>query len=135
MKAFAIDETGDLILNASTGTFEMVDDEEATRQKLFLVLNTNAAELEWNENVGINQLNLILNGDDEAVVAQLIDDYLSEQWPDTYIRSEITSFDVDRVNRVTNLSIDVYLNDGQVINAQSVISDTETDGGEDDAGD
>ncbi|WP_282804015.1 hypothetical protein [Secundilactobacillus kimchicus] len=133
MKAFALDDTGDLVLNESTGTFEMIEGEEAAQQKLFLVMNINSTELEWNENIGIDQLNLLLNGDDESVVAQLIDDYLSEQWPDTYIRSEITEFTVDRKHRTTSLTMNVYLTDGEVINAQSTI--LATDGGEDDASD
>jgi len=114
MIAFGLDNTGDLDFNSNTGVFNMIDTDQELAQKLWIVLGINVAELPWNEDIGLNQLDVIMNGDDQAAIQTLLDDYLQTQWADTYDNIDVTEFKVDNLNRVTELSATVTLKDGSV---------------------
>ena len=116
MTAFVLDDTGDLDFNPDAGVFNMTDGDDATAQKLWLTLSTNAGELDWNRNIGIDHFALIINGDDESYISTAINQYLEEQWPDTFENCEITSFDVDNLHRLTSFAANVTLNDGTIVN-------------------
>lgn len=127
MSAFALDDTGDLNFNPDTGVFNMVDGEDATAQKVFLSLGTNSGELDWNKAIGIDQLDLILNGDDESYISTAINQYLEEQWPDTFENCTITNMNVDYSHRLTSFSATITLNDGTFVNVQTSLAQAQGD--------
>lgn len=112
MIAFGLDDTGDLDFNPDTGVFNMVSDEDELAQKLFLLLGENIGEIPWNEDIGLNQADVIANGDDEDVVNSILTEYLEDQWPDKFDSLELTSFDVDKQDRLTTAAGTVTLTDG-----------------------
>ncbi|GAY74294.1 hypothetical protein [Lentilactobacillus kosonis] len=114
MIAFGLDDTGDLDFNSNTGVFNMIDTDQELAQKLWIALGINVAELPWNEDIGLNQLDLIMSGDDQTAIQTLLDDYLQTQWADTYDNIDVTEFKVDNLNRLTELSATVTLKDGSV---------------------
>lgn len=127
MTAFALDDTGDLDFNSDTGVFNMIDGDNATAQKLYLSLSTNAGELDWNKNIGIDHFSLIINGNDESYITAAINQYLEEQWPDTFENCEITSFNVDNLHRLTSFEATVRLNDGTIVNVQTNLAEEQGD--------
>lgn len=122
MSAFALDDTGDLDFNPDTGVFTMIDGEDATAQKVFLLLGTNSGELDWNKDKGIDQLDLVMNGQNENYISDAINQYLEEQWPEQFENAEITSFNVDNFDRLTSFSATVSLNDGTLVNVQTSLA-------------
>ena len=118
MIAFELDDTGDLDFDANTGVFNLVEDDDELAQKLSLLLNVNTAELLWNEDIGIDHNDLLANADDQGVIQSILADYLQEQWPEEFDAVEITDFEVNAEQRITNLSATVTLNDGTTIAAK-----------------
>lgn len=118
MIALGLDDTGDLDFDANTGVFNLVEDDDELAQKLSLLLNINTAELLWNEDVGIDHNDLLANADDQGVIQSILTDYLQEQWPEEFDAVEITDFEVNAEQRITNLSATVTLNDGTTIAAK-----------------
>lgn len=117
MIAFGLDDTGDLDFDANTGVFNLVEDDDELAQKLSLLLNINTAELLWNEDIGIDHNDLLANADDQGVIQSILADYLQEQWPEEFDAVEITDFEVNSEQRITNLSATVTLNGGTTIAA------------------
>lgn len=117
MIAFGLDDTGDLDFDANTGVFNLVEDDDELAQKLSLLLNINTAELLWNEDIGIDHNDLLANADDQGVIQSILADYLQEQWPEEFDAVEITDFEVNAEQRITNLSATVTLNVGTTIAA------------------
>ncbi|MCW3779702.1 hypothetical protein [Levilactobacillus namurensis] len=117
MIAFGLDDTGDLDFDANTGVFNLVEDDDELAQKLSLLLNINTAELLWNEDIGIDHNDLLANADDQGVIQSILTDYLQEQWPEEFDAVEITDFEVNAEQRITNLSATVTLNGGTTIAA------------------
>lgn len=117
MIALGLDDTGDLDFDANTGVFNLVEDDDELAQKLSLLLNINTAELLWNEDIGIDHNDLLANADDQGVIQSILADYLQEQWPEEFDAVEITDFEVNAEQRITNLSATVTLNDGTTIAA------------------
>lgn len=117
MIAFGLDDTGDLDFDANTGVFNLVEDGDELAQKLSLLLNINTAELLWNEDIGIDHNDLLANADDQGVIQSILADYLQEQWPEEFDAVEITDFEVNAEQRITNLSAIVTLNGGTTIAA------------------
>ncbi|MDT7020161.1 hypothetical protein RIN67_12865 (plasmid) [Levilactobacillus namurensis] len=115
MIAFGLDNTGDLDFDANTGVFNLVEDDDELAQKLSLLLNINTAELLWNEDIGIDHNDLLANADDQGVIQSILADYLQEQWPEEFDAVEITDFEVNAEQRITNLSATVTLNGGTTI--------------------
>lgn len=115
MIAFGLDDTGDLDFDANTGVFNLVEDDDELAQKLSLLLNINTAELLWNEDIGIDHNDLLANADDQGVIQSILADYLQEQWPEEFDAVEITDFEVNAEQRITNLSATVTLNDGTTV--------------------
>lgn len=118
MIALGLDDTGDLDFDANTGVFNLVEDDDELAQKLSLLLNINTAELLWNEDIGIDHNDLLANADDQGVIQSILTDYLQEQWPEEFDAVEITDFEVNAEQRITNLSATVTLNDGTTIAAK-----------------
>lgn len=117
MIAFGLDDTGDLDFDPNTGVFNLVEDDDELVQKLSLLLNINTAELLWNEDIGIDHNDLLANADDQGVIQSILADYLQEQWPEEFDAVEITDFEVNAEQRITNLSAMVTLNDGTIVAA------------------
>ena len=117
MIAFGLDNTGDLDFDSNTGVFNLVEDDDELAQKLSLLLNINTAELLWNEDIGIDHNDLLANADDQGVIQSILADYLQEQWPEEFDAVEITDFEVNAEQRITNLSATVTLNGGTTIAA------------------
>lgn len=117
MIAFGLDDTGDLDFDANTGVFNLVEDDDELAQKLSLLLNINTAELLWNEDIGIDHNDLLANADDQGAIQSILADYLQEQWPEDFDVVEITDFEVNAEQRITNLSATVTLNGGTTIAA------------------
>lgn len=118
MIAFGLDDTGDLDFDANTGVFNLVEDDDELAQKLSLLLNISTAELLWNEDIGIDHNDLLANADDQGAIQSILADYLQEQWPEEFDAVEITDFEVNAEQRITNLSATVTLNDGTTIAAK-----------------
>ena len=95
----------------------MVSDEDEVAQKLYLILGENIGEIPWNEDIGLNHLDMIANGDNQTVIQSILEQYLQDQWPETFESVEITDFQVDGVNRLTSVSADVTLVDGTTTSA------------------
>lgn len=127
MIAFGLDDTGDLNFNPDTGVFEMVDGQEEIAQKLYIALGTNLGELDWNEDFGIDQIDMILNGGDQSVIQSIISDYLEDWWSDTFESVEVTGFKVDKQKRLTSLTATVTLEDGTTVDASAALDDEEGD--------
>lgn len=117
MIAFGLDDTGDLDFDANTGVFNLVEDDDELAQKLSLLLNISTAELLWNEDIGIDHNDLLANADDQGAIQSILADYLQEQWPEDFDVVEITDFEVNAEQRITNLSATVTLNGGTTIAA------------------
>lgn len=133
MTNLALDSTGDLDFNPSTGVFNTVDEDDELAQKLWLVLGINLGEIEWDDNIGLDHIDMILNGDDQSVLQSILKEYLEQQWPDTFDSIEITDFNADGQQRLTNLSATVTLLDGTTATASVGLDDD--DGGDTDASD
>lgn len=124
MKDLRIDETGDLIINHETGDLDLVEDDENLQQKIYSLLNTNAGELSWNEEIGIDFLELINVSKDKEAIQKIIYDYLDEQLDDLS-DVEIVETDLDSLDRILHIKVNITLSDGSVIESDI--------GGEEDA--
>ncbi|MEJ6401042.1 hypothetical protein [Nicoliella lavandulae] len=128
--AFALDDDGDIKYNEDTGTFDMVSADDEVTQYLYLLLGTNLGELTWNEDIGLPQQQLILMGDDEMAVQSMISNYLEEMLGTQFVDLDITHFEVDNENRLTNLQCSVTMNteDGELTLDTAISNDSERGG-------
>lgn len=113
MKDFRLDEDGDFSINDSIGDLRHVNND--LQQKVWLLLNTNTSELDWNEDIGISFLELIANADNTSVLQQIINEYLENQLPDLFDYCEITSSHLDTTTRTMHIDLNVHMTNGTVL--------------------
>ncbi len=103
MKSFAIDESGDIVIE--NGDIEMVEDEELTGQTLQTVLGTNKGEWfnDWDE--GINFANVLGKGITDDMRIAEVEDAIEQVSEDLYL-SEFTSSTENRVTTITFTATD-----------------------------
>ena len=91
MTDFLIDKTGDLVINQSLGDLSMTtNDKTLLAQQIQSLLNTNYGELSWNEEFGLNHMEVMANSDDVTAVRKIIDQYLQANL-DNYSTLDIDS--------------------------------------------
>ncbi|MFC6180028.1 hypothetical protein [Lactiplantibacillus daowaiensis] len=132
MMALALDSTGDIDFDANTGVFNTVNDNDEIVQHLNLLLGINLGELAWNDDIGLDQNDVMINGDNESVVQSILDDYLQTQLGESYEGIEITDFSIDREQRLSALSATITM-DGEAYNATMALDNTADDEGDDDS--
>ncbi|MGJ3947091.1 hypothetical protein [Levilactobacillus brevis] len=123
MIAFKLDNSGDLDFDQAAGTFNMVEGDDEIRQALWLLMGVNLGELSWNEDLGLNHMDVLINADDAAVVQSIVSDYLKDQLGEAFDSFQISDFKVDKQNRLTKLNGEVVL-DGESYNERITLAQT-----------
>lgn len=117
-KDLLLDETGDLIINNSTGDLELTsNDDVLLAQKVQSLLNTNFGELDWNNDYGLNHVQIMANTDDLDAVKQVMDSYLRENL-ENYSSISIDGSNYDSATRSLNIVATVTMNNGKQVSAQ-----------------
>ena len=117
-KDLLLDETGDLIINSSTGDLELTsNDDVLLAQKVQSLLNTNFGELDWNNDYGLNHVQIMANTDDLDAVKQVMDSYLRENL-ENYSSISIDGSNYDSATRSLNIVATVTMNNGKQVSAQ-----------------
>ena len=112
MTDFLNDDTGDLVLNTSNGDLTMTDnDKTLLSQQIQSLLNTNYGELSWNEEFGLNHLEVMANSDDVTAVRKIIDQYLQQNL-DNYSTLDVDSVDFDPATRTQYIYMTITMSDG-----------------------
>lgn len=123
MIAFKLDNSGDLDFDQAAGTFNIVEGDDEIRQALWLLMGVNLGELSWNEDLGLNHMDVLINADDAAVVQSIVSDYLKDQLGEAFDSFQISDFKVDKQNRLTKLNGEVVL-DGESYNERITLAQT-----------
>lgn len=117
-KDLLLDETGDLIINSSTGDLELTsNDDVLLAQKVQSLLNTNFGELDWNNDYGLNHVQIMANTDDLDAIKQVMDSYLRENL-ENYSSISIDGSNYDSATRSLNIVATVIMNNGKQVSAQ-----------------
>lgn len=117
-KDLLLDETGDLIINSSTGDLELTsNDDVLLAQKVQSLLNTNFGELDWNNDYGLNHVQIMANTDDLDAVKQVMDSYLRENL-ENYSSISIDGSNYDSATRSLNIVATVTMNNGKQVSTQ-----------------
>ena len=112
MTDFLMDETGDLVINQSNGDLSMTtNDKTLLAQQIQSLLNTNYGELSWNEEFGLNHMEVMSNSDDVTAVRKIIDQYLQANL-DNYSTLDIDSVDFDPATRTQYIYMTITMSDG-----------------------
>lgn len=117
-KDFLLDDTGDLIIGSSTGDLTMTtDDNILLAQQIQSLLNTNFGELDWNEDFGLNHVDIMANSDDVSAVKQILDEFLRDNL-DGYAAISLDSSNYDSATRTLAIVATVTMSNGQQVSAQ-----------------
>lgn len=117
-KDFLLDDTGDLIIGSSTGDLTMTtDDNILLAQQIQSLLNTNFGELDWNEDFGLNHVDIMANSDDVSAVKQILDEFLRDNL-DGYAAISLDSSNYDSATRTLAIVATVTMANGQQVSAQ-----------------
>lgn len=112
MKDFVLDKTGDIDINGSNGDFTMTDnDKTLLAQQIQSLLNTNYGELSWNEEFGLNHMEIMANSSDVTAVRKIIDQYLQQNL-ENYSTIDVDSVDFDPSTRTQYIYMTVTMSDG-----------------------
>lgn len=115
MTDFLTDDTGDLVLNTSNGDLTMTDnDKTLLAQQITSLLNTNYGELSWNEEFGLNHLEVMANSDDVTAVRKIIDQYLQQNL-DNYSTLDVDSVEFDPATRTQYIYMTITMSDGNQV--------------------
>lgn len=117
-KDFLLDDTGDLIIGSSTGDLTMTtDDNILLAQQIQSLLNTNFGELDWNEDFGLNHVDIMANSDDVSAVKQILDEFLRDNL-DGYAAISLDSSNYESATRTLAIVATVTMANGQQVSAQ-----------------
>ena len=117
-KDFLLDDTGDLIIGSSTGDLTMTtDDNILLAQQIQSLLNTHCGELDWNEDFGLNHVDIMANSDDVSAVKQILDEFLRDNL-DGYAAISLDSSNYDSATRTLAIVATVTMANGQQVSAQ-----------------
>ncbi|WP_203621953.1 hypothetical protein [Apilactobacillus nanyangensis] len=112
MRDFVLDKTGDIDINGSNGDFTMTDnDKTLLAQQIQSLLNTNYGELSWNEEFGLNHMEIMANSSDVTAVRKIIDQYLQQNL-ENYSTIDVDSVDFDPATRTQYIYMTVTMSDG-----------------------
>ena len=125
MTAFALDKFNDLDFDSDSGVFPMIDGDAAAAQKINISLNTNEAEISWNQEIGVNHYNALINLDDEDAIQDILANYLTERFGDDFQSLSINGSVKDKVNRILTIYATAVFEDGSSydVNLTSTIID------------
>lgn len=122
MNDIKLDETGDIVIDDTAGDIAYVSGKDELTQHVQSLLNTFLGELSWNEERGLNQMQLLNSLDDKQAIQTTLSDYLDEHL-DNFESISIGSSEIN--DRSLNIKATIKLNDGT--NIETAI------GGDDDA--
>lgn len=112
MRDFVLDKTGDIDINGSNGDFTMTDnDKTLLAEQIQSLLNTNYGELSWNEEFGLNHMEIMANSSDVTAVRKIIDQYLQQNL-ENYSTIDVDSVDFDPATRTQYIYMTVTMSDG-----------------------
>lgn len=115
MRDFLLDDTGDLVINSTSGDIELTDDSNTLlSQKIQSLLNTNFGELDWNQQYGLNQVEIMANSNHLDDIKQIIDAYLQDNL-EGYASINIDSSEYDAESRNLSLVATVKMSNGQTV--------------------
>lgn len=114
MKDLKIDETGDIIINSDYGDVELVEGNDEQVQAVHELVNTFMGELDWNTDIGLNQMQLLTASDTNAVQS-ILNEYLVENLPG-YSRMQLNRSNYNRNSRELDIDVTIYMDDGAEIN-------------------
>ena len=117
-KDFLLDETGDLVIGNSTGDLTLTDDETVLlAQQIQSLLNTNFGELDWNDEFGLNHVDVMANSNDLAAIKQILDEFLRDNL-DNYSSINLDSSNYDSATRSLSIVATVTMANGQQVSTQ-----------------
>lgn len=115
MRDFLLDDTGDLVINSTSGDIELTDDSNTLlAQKIQSLLNTNFGELDWNQQYGLNHVEIMTNSNHLDDIKQIIDAYLQDNL-EGYASINIDSSEYDAESRNLSLVATVKMSNGQTV--------------------
>lgn len=112
MKDLMLDDSGDLIVDNVSGDLNMIDGKDELTQYVYSLLNTFLGELSWNEERGLNQMQLLNSTDDKQALQSTLSDYLQDKL-NNFDSIEINSSEIN--DRNLNIQATIKLNDGTSI--------------------
>lgn len=117
-KDFLLDDTGDLIIGSATGDLTMTtDDNVLLAQQIQSLLNTNFGELDWNDQFGLNHIDVMANSDDLGAIKQILDEFLRDNL-DGYSTINLDSSNYDSATRTLSIVATVTMANGQQVSTQ-----------------
>lgn len=117
-KDFLLDDTGDLIIGSATGDLTMTtDDNVLLAQQIQSLLNTNFGELDWNDQFGLNHIDVMANSDDLGAIKQILDEFLRDNL-DGYSTINLDSSNYDSATRTLSIVATVIMANGQQVSTQ-----------------
>ena len=117
-KDFLLDDTGDLIIGSATGDLTLTDDETVLlAQQIQSLLNTNFGELDWNDQFGLNHIDVMANSDDLGAIKQILDEFLRDNL-DGYSTINLDSSNYDSATRTLSIVATVTMANGQQVSTQ-----------------
>lgn len=117
-KDFLLDDTGDLIIGSATGDLTMTtDDNVLLAQQIQSLLNTNFGELDWNDQFGLNHIDVMANSDDLGAIKQILDEFLRDNL-DGYSTIKLDSSNYDSATRTLSIVATVTMANGQQVSTQ-----------------
>lgn len=117
-KDFLLDDTGDLIIGSATGDLTMTTDGNVLlAQQIQSLLNTNFGELDWNDEFGLNHVDVMANSNDLAAIKQILDEFLRDNL-DNYSSINLDSSNYDSATRSLSIVATVTMSNGQQVSTQ-----------------
>lgn len=118
MKDLKMDSSGDVVINGVNGDLQMTTDADTLlAQKIQSLLNTNFGELDWNDQYGLNHVEMLTNSNDLNAVKRIIDNYLRDNLED-YESVNIDGSNYDSATRSLEIIATVKMKNGQEISTQ-----------------
>ncbi|CAI2679120.1 hypothetical protein [Apilactobacillus apinorum] len=112
MKDVQMDNSGDIVIDNESGDISMISSDSELEQHIYSLLNTFVGELSWNEELGLNQMQLLASANDKNAIQSILNDYL---------RSNLTNFDTLKVIDMNQQNRNIQINaEIKMINGQSI---------------
>lgn len=118
MRDFILDDSGDLVINSTSGDIEMTDDANTLlAQQIQSLLNTNFGELDWNQQYGLNHVEVMANSKDLNAVKQILDAYLQDNL-EGYSSISVDGSNYDPATRSLSIVATVTMANGRTVSTQ-----------------
>lgn len=120
MKDLSQDGTHDLDLDFNSGSFSMVNGKQELEQKIINAVSTNQNELDWNSNVGLDQLDLVYNANSQHVIENMLTNYLKRLFGNRQVVSvHVHDLQYDDNSRTLTFQSQITLNiQGELLKLQ-----------------